>query len=496
MERSRRVGFRKPSIFKDLILRISRSTTLRVLKQRKSLILIALLGVMIVITVIALKALYTPRPITFGSIEEKLRYVCKNPRLSLVVVVTNGTMKISDDDIKRIDKAFENFVKTYYFNRYHTIPVVPNYTICSISADELNLTGLRFYPQLVVVVADDVIGDAVKAIYDKVLEDNVYLLNRYATYDIMKKANISLTFKYSASAILVNGTTKFSSIPENKIAKVKEIAERLALVEITNFSVVEWSRYPNLTIYPTIVYISKDPIDQDNELLEKLRDNVYVFKKSLRLDLVDFMSRYLDIELIAETHTKPNTTYVPIYGSKNATLYLYIYEDLLCPWCSRFHTFVVPDLEKYYIFNNTLALIHKNLIVHSEIRKFHEHSMCLALKYENLTLIIEIFHAFYDVYTAYLENGSGYKVIQNVDQYYRKAVEEILGHYEDCNISSLLSIANDVISRDNNEASNVYGITGTPGFVLWSNEKNIGFVFVGYRDFDYMKKLIEYLLEL
>jgi len=188
-----------------------------------------------------------------------------------------------------------------------------------------------------------------------------------------------------------------------------------------------------------------------------------------------------NIDIYLETLKKPilNIDTTPVIGSIDAKYYVFIYEDAWCPYCAKFYIEVLPGLEEY-IKNNTIALVLKNLIVHSEVNDIHRYLVSMYMESKNSTYISIMFK---EIYSRVYNNA--YPTTADVLQ----IMKEVYGSIPDVNRYSV----DDVIAEDAKEAQYSYGIFATPGFVIWDREKGIGVVLVGYRSIDSFINIINFL---
>ena len=192
----------------------------------------------------------------------------------------------------------------------------------------------------------------------------------------------------------------------------------------------------------------------------------------------------IPIEIDREPNTDPKE--VPVIGSRNARFYIYIYEDVYCPFCAEFYNRTLPVLSRF-IDNGTVALVLKNLIVHRAAKDLQIYIQAAYMETGNAYGVLSVMSAIYEELLKYLRAG-GKELEKAVD---REFVAKLIEKYMGVSIESLTLIdeARAVVESDTSEAIS-YGITGTPGFVVWDRVKGYGIVFVGYRSPEEFVKLL------
>ncbi len=188
-----------------------------------------------------------------------------------------------------------------------------------------------------------------------------------------------------------------------------------------------------------------------------------------------------NVDIYLETLKKPilNIDKTPVIGSIDAKYYIFIYEDAWCPYCAKFYIEVLPGLEEY-IKNNTIALVLKNLIVHSEVNDIHRYLVSMYMESKNSTYISIMFKEIY---------GRVYNNVYPTTADVLQIMKEVYGSIPDVDKYNV----DDVIAEDAEEAQYSYGIFATPGFVVWDREKGVGVVLIGYRSIDSILNIINFL---
>jgi len=180
-----------------------------------------------------------------------------------------------------------------------------------------------------------------------------------------------------------------------------------------------------------------------------------------------------------ETLKKPSISELtPVKGSPNARFVLFVYEDLHCPYCAKLYSETLSKLEDL-VNSGILAIAHKNLIVHSEVVDLHR-------------LMISVYVYSRDPQTFFRIVSEAYSRFEKTGSLTSDDLKNIISKYYDLSNISVISDVDKILSEDAAEAQ-MYGILGTPGFVLWDNKLNYGVVFVGFRGANQIISLIDAL---
>ncbi|MEM2512649.1 MAG: thioredoxin domain-containing protein, partial [Ignisphaera sp.] len=205
---------------------------------------------------------------------------------------------------------------------------------------------------------------------------------------------------------------------------------------------------------------------------------IYIYLAQYGYQYVNISGVYATIVITRKPEV--NMSLTPVIGSINARYYVYIYEDVYCPYCAKMHTEVFPVLSKL-IENNTIAIIMKNLMVHEEARGIQRYLIALYINTRNTSLIYDVMKFIY----GELLNG-----IKPSLDYVRALVSEKIK--DELNLTEYEDLADMVISLDSDEAMQ-YLIIGTPGIIIWDNKSNLGIVITGFRSADEIIKVLDNL---
>ncbi len=249
--------------------------------------------------------------------------------------------------------------------------------------------------------------------------------------------------------------------------------------------------------YPVVALALRGSIAEDLYKLFNDVDGLLIAKEALSSYLLSRLTQYIAYEQIhVETNVEPridNAT--PILGSRNAPVYLFIYEDTHCPFCALFYHESMNALLKL-VKEGKLTIVFKNLIVHPESRLQHVYIEAAYLATRNATMVLEVMKNIYEkLYDLCFVKKKCYENI--VDKTISDAsVISLIEKYGKIRISALnkyLNASSKVVDEDSAEALS-YGISGTPGFLIWNRVKHYGLVVVGVHSAKEMEKLIERVL--
>lgn len=242
--------------------------------------------------------------------------------------------------------------------------------------------------------------------------------------------------------------------------------------------------FPIFGVYSTSADLSRA------ELIKEYFDNIegfYISKFSSTIAIYTHLYNYYRIPVLSNTDIYLETTKMPrldvdempVIGSTGAGIYVFMYEDILCQYCAKFYIEVLPALEKH-IENSTLALVLKNLVIHQEARDIHRYLMAVYMESRNSTHIHTLLTKIYE------------RVYRNI----HPSIEEVLQMIESVygRVPSLNRYkVDEVIMKDLREAQNEYGIYATPSFILWSRERGVGAIVIGYRSAEAFLNIISYI---
>jgi thioredoxin-related protein len=263
-------------------------------------------------------------------------------------------------------------------------------------------------------------------------------------------------------AIRTNSSNRVSINLTTCFIKYQELDEKLRkiLSNVTAFPVIVVYTHANLFEAPTA------------QQLFDYSEGYYILKEMwatrILATLVNYgIAPYQDTAIFSETMKEPlvlpNET--PVIGSPTAKYYLIIYEDAYCPYCARFYVDSLPSIEEK-VRDGTIALVLKNFVVHSDAWIIHRNITAMYIATRNATAVLNIMKNIYSL----INRG-----IHPSPDYVKELIRNVTG-YESFNVN--IDDVEKVMLKDGEEGAS-YRIFGTPGFVIWSKEKNYGVIIVG-----------------
>ncbi|MEM1541375.1 MAG: thioredoxin domain-containing protein [Ignisphaera sp.] len=245
------------------------------------------------------------------------------------------------------------------------------------------------------------------------------------------------------------------------------------------------------TIYPVFVVYSSKLDPQKTRILDLIFNRygyTYFPKQDALVYIYLYLSSrygytYLDAKEIypnVVTTKSPALDYneTTIIGSINAKYYLFIYEDAYCSFCAKMYQETIPKLLNL-VENGTVAIVLKNMITHEEALEVHKNIVSLYLENKNGFQIFEIMN---DIYAMVAQNS-----IPSLEKV-KDLITRRIGRLPD--LDRYGESAEKLINFETIEAYNLT-IFGTPGIVIWNNEREIGIVIVGFRSYETILKAFE-----
>jgi len=176
----------------------------------------------------------------------------------------------------------------------------------------------------------------------------------------------------------------------------------------------------------------------------------------------------------------------PVKGNPDAPVTVVEYSDFQCPFCSRFFTQTLPQLEKNYIDTGKIKFVYKDLPLdnlHPNARPAHIASECADEQGK-----------FWEYHDVLFEKQSEWQSLPSSDlqstlSQYAADLELQSTSFESCMQSQDIA---DEVNKDSLEAAS-FGATGTPTFFI-GNEKD-GFIkLVGAQPYAAFQAQIDKLL--
>jgi len=406
--------------------------------------------------------------LTTASSEENIGSLAGCTTPSIAYVYTNNEQKARGDD----------FLNTFNIMANNAGIDLSNVGKCFVNASDLGVK-LRLYPSLIVVGNISGLKDVV--LNDQELPVIDYQISMY----IARMMRIPIEYTYTAEAIVVNGTTPYTSIGGRIIESEahRELFSLLAEANITNIRVVSPEQLPFQTKFkPSLVFRSSYNLSRGAPYIEQRAGDYYVIRETYMLDIIQGIIGSRGVEL-SEMPRLALRDY-PAIGSSNAPLRLYIFEDYYCPYCARLYHDDY-DLMMRYIDKDKLRVYFVDLIVHIDALQLHSLTKCLYNITGNATLYAELTRLLYENYTSSQEKPG-------LEYLYALASK-----YVD---NATLEKAKACSSEESNKimsASSYYrsqGIRATPTLLFWRADKGMGLLITGYLEPSEFEECISMLL--
>ena len=318
----------------------------------------------------------------------------------------------------------------------------------------------------------------------KPLGGDTYLLKQVLIPEIARRVGLSVEYTHTAEAYIVNGTTPYTSIPKLKREVVKLMEDLLSATILANITRVEFlspSEVSGVGTYPTILFKSGFDLSKEVPYLERAGEYL-VFKDVYASNIVTALSSFAGRELKLETRVRPSPS-GPHIGSSNASVEVYTYTDLDCPYCARFFTKVLPSLIEDYVGRGEVAVYFKPLVVHEESM---EGLALLTCYYLSTNDSMGYYEALKELYEKALKEGKP-PTAEDVREVLSSVGRPVKG------LDECVDVAATALKDESVEAVR-RGIGGTPGFIIWSKGRGLGIVAVGLMSYDEFKGLIEWAL--
>jgi len=173
----------------------------------------------------------------------------------------------------------------------------------------------------------------------------------------------------------------------------------------------------------------------------------------------------------------------PVKGNLNAPITIVEFSDFQCPFCAKFHSTTLPQLEANYIDSGKVKFVYRDF----PIQSIHPNAVPAALASE----CADEQGMFWEYHDLVFENQkkwqglSGSRMVNTFEQY---ALELGLNpsDFNTCFESGKYA---DEVKKDFQEGIS-YGITGTPGFFIGNDE--LGYVkIIGAQPYPVFEELIE-----
>jgi len=157
----------------------------------------------------------------------------------------------------------------------------------------------------------------------------------------------------------------------------------------------------------------------------------------------------------------------PVKGDPNAPITMIEFSDFQCPFCAKFHTTTLPQIQKNYIDSGKIKFVYRDL----PIQSIHPNAVPAALAAE----CADDQGMFWQYHDKLFQNQVQWQNLDTINiantlKQYATEFDLEMSDFNEC-LDSAKHL--DEINNDLRDGSS-YGVTGTPGFFI-GNEK-IGFI--------------------
>ena len=173
----------------------------------------------------------------------------------------------------------------------------------------------------------------------------------------------------------------------------------------------------------------------------------------------------------------------PVKGNLNAPITIVEFSDFQCPFCAKFHSTTLPQLEANYIDSGKVKFVYRDF----PIQSIHPNAVPAALASE----CADEQGMFWEYHDLVFENQKKWQGLSGrimVDTFEQYALELGL-NTSDFNTCFESGKYVDEVKKDLQDGAS-YGITGTPGFFIGNDE--LGYVkIIGAQPYPVFERLIE-----
>jgi len=173
----------------------------------------------------------------------------------------------------------------------------------------------------------------------------------------------------------------------------------------------------------------------------------------------------------------------PVKGNPDAPITIVEFSDFQCPFCAKFHSTTLPQLEANYIDSGKVKFVYRDF----PIQSIHPNAVPAALASECADEQ-GMFWEYHDVVFKNQKKWQGLSGNAMVDTFEQYALELGL-NTSDFNTCFESGKYVDEVTKDLQDGAS-YGITGTPGFFVGNAE--LGYVkMIGAQPYSVFERLIE-----
>ena len=173
----------------------------------------------------------------------------------------------------------------------------------------------------------------------------------------------------------------------------------------------------------------------------------------------------------------------PVKGNLNAPITIVEFSDFQCPFCAKFHSTTLPQLQANYIDSGKVKFVYRDF----PIQSIHPNAVPAALASE----CADEQGMFWEYHDLVFENQKKWQGLSGrimIDTFEQYALELGL-NTSDFNTCFESGKYVDEVTKDLQDGAS-YGITGTPGFFIGNDE--LGYVkIIGAQPYPVFERLIE-----
>lgn len=154
----------------------------------------------------------------------------------------------------------------------------------------------------------------------------------------------------------------------------------------------------------------------------------------------------------------------PVMGSPSAPVTMIEFADFQCPFCSRFFSQTLPEIEKNYIDSGKVRFVYKNM----PLQNLHPNARAAALAAE----CANEQGKFWEYHNKLFENQTSWARLAGTDaaktfKQYASDLGLDANSFKSCLDSGKYA---DKVNKDYKDGTN-YGVTGTPTFFIGNDKK-------------------------
>jgi len=365
--------------------------------------------------------------------------------------------------------------------RYLSVSGVKCQEYTFLSKGEVTNYTIPVYPAL--IVESNILPSDLSEAFLR-LSNNHWLLKPPYLYYLIQSSSggVSMEYVFSSKAYIVESSINIPNlgIRIENIEELKDVLSWTSSTRVIEIKKAEYNQYPNLPYYPSIIIIPTESVNisEYSPIVISLGNNTFMYEPLwYNTNLLPYILNISMGNVMLEVHFKPSFK-GPYVGDMNAPIKVIVFEDINCPYCARLFNNTLPAIYSKYVSRGFLAMIFNILTVHEESRELHE---ALACRY----LLKRDGKDYYELLLKLYGLVIGGKSI-SMNDFERLTNVSSIELFSKCNATSILD--------EFNEQARRYGIAGTPAMLIWSDNKDVGILIVGYVDVEIVNDVIKALM--